>query len=353
MLNEYKNKTVLITGNTGFVGSNLCLFLQKLGANIIGYSHKTYLHYDQLALDMVQYIGDIRDFKLLKNVINNHKIDLVVHLAAQPLVKTSYLFPRLTYDVNVNGTLNLLEILKQTKKVPACINVTTDKVYKNKEQMWGYKEDDELGGYDPYSSSKSVSELFTETYRNCFFSLNDYKDTHNTLIATARAGNILGMGDFGEYRLIPDVMKAWSKDEVLSIRSPYAIRPWSYVLDIIRGYLMLGSKLMEGEYEFAEAWNFSSNLENMITVKEVLMELYRSEDRKYIIDDYEDVETNVLRLDSTKAKLRLGWEPQYGIHDTLYIVRRWYKEFYETGEILTEKFIDNYLLEMKSMKNTV
>ena len=348
MLNNiYKNKTIFISGNTGFVGSNMTLFLLKLGARIIGYSDKTYPHFNELTglnlLPITQYYGKVEDFDKLKKAVDENSVDMIIHLGSQPLVKESYKNPRQTYETNMLGILNLLEILRLKNSNIPLLNITTDKCYKNVEQIWGYKETDELNGYDPYSNSKSISELITEGYRNSFFNLDGYGKTHNTLIATGRAGNIIGMGDFGEYRLVPDIIKAWDKKETVDIRYPNAVRPWTFVLDIINGYLMLGAKLLEGKKEFAEAWNFSSELQDQVTVEEIIKKI-----NKYIPVDYKidesnrDKETTTLRLDYTKAKLKLKWSPWLDIDENIEWTVEWYKRYYEDGKIITEDLIDDY-----------
>jgi len=350
----YNKRTILLTGNTGFVGSNMTLFLLKLGARVIGYSDKTYPHFDELAssgqLPITQYYGNVEDFDCLRKAINENSIDLIIHLGAQPIVKRSYIDPMGTYRTNVLGILNILEILRlKNSKIPL-LNVTTDKVYKNVEQIWGYKETDELNGYDPYSNSKSISQLITSSYRNSFFNLDDYGKTHNTLIATAMAGNIIGMGDFGECRLIPDIINSWKNKETVEIRYPNAIRPWTFVLDIVRGYLMLGAKLMEGDKDFAEAWNFSSELEDQITVENVIRKINEHIEVDYTVDESNrDKETTILRLDSTKAKTILKWKPLLNIDDSIYWTVEWYRNYIENDRVTTEDDIEIYFQKMEEV----
>jgi len=248
----YRNKTVLITGHTGFKGSWLSLWLKKLGAYVIGYSLKEYpntKHFFELKLDVENIFADVRDRDTLKKAIITYKPDIIFHLAAQSLVRESYRDPIATYETNVIGTLNLLEAVRNCEAVKAIVNVTTDKVYENKKQDSGYKETDNLGGFDPYSSSKACSEILTSSYRDSFFNNNK----HKILIASARAGNVIGGGDWANDRLIPDITRAVIKKEKVKIRNPASVRPWQHVLEPLSGYLLLGQKLLEGKKTFASA----------------------------------------------------------------------------------------------------
>lgn len=256
----WNKKRVLITGHTGFKGSWLILLLHNLGSDVYGYAlepptNPNMYEEAKIAGLVNSNIGDIRDYDKLLRVIQKVKPEIVIHMAAQPLVRESYKNPVDTYSTNVMGTVNLLEAIRQTPGIKAVVNVTTDKCYENKEWHWGYRENESMGGYDPYSNSKGCSELVTAAYRNSFFNSKDYHK-HGVALASARAGNVIGGGDWAEDRLIPDFIRAISKGEIVKIRSPYAIRPWQHVLEPLSGYLLLAEKLYTDGPKFAEAWNF-------------------------------------------------------------------------------------------------
>ena len=269
----YNNKTVLVTGHTGFKGSWLCFWLIQMGAKVIGYSLEPPTspnHFELLNLDMVSVIGDIRDSDKLNAVFAQYQPEIVFHLAAQPLVRLSYKEPVETFETNVIGTLKVFEACRSTKSVRAIVNITSDKCYQNKEWVWGYRENDPMGGYDPYSASKGCAELVTSSYRNSFFNVNEYGKSHNVLLASCRAGNVIGGGDWAKDRLMTDIMVAVSEGKKVVIRNPRATMPWQHVLEPLSGYLMLGQKLFEGKKEFAQAWNFGPGEQGAITVKEVV-----------------------------------------------------------------------------------
>jgi CDP-glucose 4,6-dehydratase len=269
----YNNKTVLVTGHTGFKGSWLCFWLIQMGAKVIGYSLEPPTspnHFELLNLDMVSVIGDIRDSDKLNAVFAQYQPEIVFHLAAQPLVRLSYKEPVETFETNVIGTLKVFEACRNTKSVRAIVNITSDKCYENKEWVWGYRENDPMGGYDPYSASKGCAELVTSSYRNSFFNVNEYGKSHNVLLASCRAGNVIGGGDWAKDRLMTDIMVAVSEGKKVVIRNPRATMPWQHVLEPLSGYLMLGQKLFEGKKEFAQAWNFGPGEQGAITVKEVV-----------------------------------------------------------------------------------
>jgi len=351
--NTYKDKTVLITGHTGFKGSWLALWLQKMGAKVIGYSLDAPTepnHISLLQLDIVSIVGDIRDQKKLDATFQTYKPDIVFHLAAQPLVRYSYENPLETYETNVIGTLKVFEACRNygTK---AIVNITSDKCYDNQEQIWGYREDDPMGGYDPYSSSKGCSELLTASYRRSYFNLSDYNKTHETLLASCRAGNVIGGGDWADDRLIPDIIRAIEKKQTLTIRSPHATRPWQHVLEPLSGYLLVGEKLLKGEKECATSWNFGPDDEGTITVKEVV------ENVKNIWDkfEYKIIETSktnkheahLLKLDCTKAKIKLGWKPVWNSQATFQKTIEWYKNFHEKNIIFTQQNLLHYISDAK------
>ena len=291
----YNNKTVLVTGHTGFKGSWLCFWLIQMGAKVIGYSLEPPTspnHFELLNLDMVSVIGDIRDSDKLNAVFAQYQPEIVFHLAAQPLVRLSYKEPVETFETNVIGTLKVFEACRNTKSVRAIVNITSDKCYENKEWVWGYRENDPMGGYDPYSASKGCAELVTSSYRNSFFNVNEYGKSHNVLLASCRAGNVIGGGDWAKDRLMTDIMVAVSEGKKVVIRNPRATMPWQHVLEPLSGYLMLGQKLFEGKKEFAQAWNFGPGERGSITVKEVVENIKRYWDKI----DYEIIKMRISHM---------------------------------------------------------
>ena len=344
MLNDtYKGKTVLVTGATGFKGSWLCIWLLKLGAKVIGFSSKewdnTYV-FDKAGLttQIIDIRGDIRDIIKLKEIVEKYKPEIVFHLAAQPIVRTSYDFPLETLSVNMLGTLNVMECIKSYNFLKAGVMITTDKVYKNKEIENGYKEEDELGGYDPYSSSKACSEIIINSYR-CSF-VQQCKQ-----VASARAGNVVGGGDFSKDRLIPDCIRAIEKGEEIKIRAPHSTRPWQHVVEPLYGYLMLGEKLLLG-WGVGTAFNFGPELENIVPVKDIVSKIGPWTD---ISDKNESKhETIKLSLSIKKAKSILQWKPIWGIDKTLQMTLDWYKRCKsEDVYILCFKQIEEYENEYK------
>jgi len=355
----YRGKKVLVTGHTGFKGSWLSLWLIKLGAEVIGYSLDPPTkpsHFELLNLDMVSIIGDIRDRDNLNTTFKTYKPDIVFHLAAQPLVRYSYINPVETFETNVIGTINVFEACKNTESVRAIVNITSDKCYENKEWIWGYRENDPMGGHDPYSASKGCAELVTSSYRRSFFTPDDYGKKHNILLASVRSGNVIGGGDWGEDRLIPDVVKAISKNEKLYIRNPKATRPWQHVLEPLSGYLMLGQKLLEGRKDFADAWNFGPNEESHINVETVVKSMKERWDRfEYEIDTESNPhEAKLLKLDCSKAHTLLCWKPVWDFEKSLDVTVRWYKEYYGDGRIYSLKDLEEYInsAEVKNIEWT-
>lgn len=265
----YKKRKVLITGHTGFKGSWLTFWLSQMGADVLGYALEPDTnpnHFSMLDLPIASVIGDIRDIEHLTRVFDRFQPEIIFHLAAQSLVRRSYDDPAETFKTNVIGTVNIFEACRRTSSVRAVINVTSDKCYENREWLWGYRENDPMGGYDPYSASKGCAELVTSAYRNSFFNLAEYDRKHYTLLASVRAGNVIGGGDWAKDRIMTDIMEAVSQGEKLYIRNPRATRPWQHVLEPLSGYLLLGQKLLEGEKEFAEAWNFGPNDDGAISI---------------------------------------------------------------------------------------
>lgn len=347
----YKNKTVLVTGHTGFKGSWLCFWLKEMGANVIGYSLEaptTPNHIELLNLDIISVIGDIRDLEKLNQTIETYSPDIVFHLAAQPLVRLSYKNPIETYETNVIGTLKLFEACRKNN-IKAIVNITSDKAYENKEWIWGYRENDPMGGYDPYSSSKGCADLLANSYRNSYFNPKEYKKTHNTLLASCRAGNVIGGGDWAQDRLITDIMLSVSQGKKVSIRNSRATRPWQHVLEPLSGYLHIGQKLLEEKVEFGEAWNFGPSDEGSITVEEVVQNVKKYWDKiDYEIhrDPNQPHEANLLKLDCSKAHIRLKWKDVWSSETTFLKTVTWYKIYYEEDrKILTQNDLESYVAD--------
>jgi len=350
----YKGKVVLVTGHTGFKGSWLAYWLNKMGANVIGYSLEAPTspnHIELLdELDIVSIIGDIRDLEKLNKIMDKYKPEIVFHLAAQPLVRLSYSEPIETYEINVMGTLKVLEASKQNN-VKAIVNITSDKAYENKEWIWGYRETDPMGGFDPYSSSKGCAELLVSSYRNSYFNIDEYKNTHNTLLASCRAGNVIGGGDWAQDRLITDIMLSVSEDKKVIIRNPYATRPWQHVLEPLSGYLHVGQKLLEEKVEFSDGWNFGPSDEGSITVKQVVLNVKEYWDKiDFEVQQEPNAlhEANLLKLDCSKAHILLKWKNVWDSNTTFKKTVLWYKEYYEGGKILTKQDLECYINDAKS-----
>jgi len=350
----YKGTRVLVTGHTGFKGSWLIFWLKKMGAHVIGYSLEaptSLNHIGLLNLDVISIVGDIKDAVKLDEVFERYKPEIVFHLAAQALVKLSYEDPIETYETNIIGTLKVFEACKKAK-VKAIINVTSDKAYENKEWVWGYRESDQMGGYDPYSSSKGCAELLANSYRNSFFNLKDYKKKHNTLLASCRAGNVIGGGDWATDRLVSDIMVSVSAGKKVSIRNPHATRPWQHVLEPLSGYLHVGQKLLQEDATFAEAWNFGPSALVDMSVLDVVENIKKHwEELEYTIDSDPDQphEANLLKLDCSKAIGKLKWQDVWGAGETIEITVKWYKSFYENSQtVQTEKNLDHYIVCARS-----
>ena len=350
----YKDKTVLVTGHTGFKGSWLCFWLSQMGAKVVGYSLEAPTnpnHIELLKLDIISIIGDIRDLDKLNQTFSEYKPDIVFHLAAQPLVRLSYENPIETYETNVIGTLKVFEACR-ANNVKAIVNITSDKAYENKEWIWGYRENDPMGGYDPYSSSKGCADLLATSYRNSYFNINEYKKTHNTLLATCRAGNVIGGGDWAKDRLITDIMISVSQGKKVSIRNPKATRPWEHVLEPLSGYLHIGQKLLEEKVEFAEAWNFGPSDEGSITVEQVVQNVKKHWDKiDYEInkDPNQLHEANLLKLDCSKAHILLKWKDVWDSDTTFEKTVKWYKAYYENNkELSTQSDLENYIKDAKA-----
>ncbi len=350
----YKDKTVLVTGHTGFKGSWLVYWLKEMGANVVGYSLEaptTPNHIGLLDLDIISVIGDIRDQKKLDETFSTYQPEIVFHLAAQPLVRLSYDQPVETYETNVMGTLKVLEACRKTDALRAIVNITSDKAYENKEWIWGYRENDPMGGYDPYSSSKGCAELLASSYRNSYFNLNDYGSKHHTLLASCRAGNVIGGGDWAQDRLITDIMIAVSQGEKVKIRNPYATRPWQHVLEPLSGYLHIGQKLLEGQKAFAEGWNFGPSDEGSISVEEVVKYIQKYWDKidyELNLSEEHPHEANLLKLDCSKAHIRLKWKDVWDSQKTFEKMTSWYKAYYEAKTVLTKEDLQSYINDART-----
>ena len=330
----WKGKRVLLTGHTGFKGGWLSLWLQSLGAEVVGYAlapptEPSLFEVAAVARGMTSIISDIRDLEKLKTVFAQHQPQIVIHMAAQPLVRYSYIEPVETYSTNVMGTINLLEAVRATASVKAVINVTSDKCYENREWLWGYREYEAMGGHDPYSNSKGCAELVTAAYRNSYFRSGRHKE-HVVAIASARAGNVIGGGDWAEDRLIPDIMQAISQGKPVRIRNPHAIRPWQHVLEPLSGYLILAEKLYEEGSAYAEPWNFGPNVEDSKPVRAIVEALTVSwgEAATWVIDGNEHPhEAHYLKLDCSKARMRLNWRPRWRLDEALDAIVAWNRDY--------------------------
>lgn len=351
----YKGKRIFLTGHTGFKGSWLNLWLKSLGAEVYGYAlapNTNPSHFELLGgnKEFRGVFADIRDRENLKQSLRSFNPDIIFHLAAQPLVRESYKNPVATFESNVIGTLNILDCARELESLKAIVVITTDKVYENKEWIWGYRENDALGGYDPYSASKACAEIVTDSMRNSFFNINEFGKSHQVLIATARAGNVIGGGDWSEDRLIPDIIKAVCANKSVKIRNPKSTRPWQHVLEPLRGYLMLGEKLLEGKKEFATAFNFGPNLQDNLRVEEILKitkNLWDKVDYVLECDSNAPHEAGLLMLDVAKAQKLLNWEPVMNSLESIKYTISWYREFYENGQIVSQEQLGNYIKEMK------
>ena len=333
----WQGKRVLLTGHTGFKGSWLSLWLQSMGAQVVGYAlapptNPSLFEVAEVGNGMTSIIGDIRDLERLRKVFVEHRPEIVIHMAAQPLVRYSYVEPVETYSTNVMGTVNLLEAVRSTDSVKAVVNVTSDKCYENREWVWGYRENEAMGGYDPYSNSKGCAELVTAAYRNSYFHPEQYK-THGVAIASGRAGNVIGGGDWAGDRLIPDIMRAISQGKPVNIRNPHAIRPWQHVLEPLSGYILLAQKLYEEGAAYAEGWNFGPNDEDAKPVQWIVEKLTEAwgEGASWVLDGGDHPhEAHYLKLDCSKAKARLDWHPRWHLDETLDKIVSWHK-YYQQG----------------------
>lgn len=353
----YKNKNVLVTGHSGFKGSWLCKWLTILGANVSGYSLELEVedHFSKLSLAGNYQTGDINNFSELSSFFKKENPEIIFHLAAQPLVRESYSTPLETFQTNVMGTANVLEACKGLPDLKAVVIITTDKCYENKEWHWGYRENEAMGGYDPYSASKGCAELVTSSYRRSFFSLETYEDKHQVLIASARAGNVIGGGDWSTDRLIPDLVKTVSNGSKVEIRSPKATRPWQHVLECLSGYLLLGQKLLQQEPSYAEAWNFGPNHNGSASVETVVSKAYENwKEIRFALgkNDSGLHEAQMLKLDCSKANQKLKWQPIWDMNETISKTINWYKDYYQENKCNTTQDIEDYIEAAKEANST-
>jgi CDP-glucose 4,6-dehydratase len=336
---SYQGQTVLVTGHTGFKGSWLTTWLLELGAKVVGFSLEkaptlpSNFVVSDLSPHIIDLRGDVRDFGAMKEVLETHRPQIVFHLAAQPIVLHSISHPKLTLDTNAGGTVNVLEAIREVGAVRALISITTDKVYENMEWLWGYRESDRLGGHDPYSASKAMAEMAIAAYRHSFFHPDNY-DTHGLALASVRAGNVIGGGDFADFRLVPDCMKALMSSEPIGIRNPLSIRPWQHVLEPLSGYLWLGTKLLEEGPKFGEAWNFGPREQRGIPAQQLaekLIELWGSGDWVHTDPGFAKLETGQLRLSWEKAAARLDWQPVFTWEEALAEIVDWFKAYQQSA----------------------
>jgi len=332
----WQDRRIFLTGHTGFKGSWLSLWLQQMGAKVAGYAlapHTTPNLFTaaNVAGRMTSTIGDLGDVTALKTALANHRPEIVFHLAAQSLVRLSYQDPIGTYETNTLGTARLLEAVRSCDSVRAVVIVTTDKCYENKEWVWPYRESDPLGGHDPYSNSKACAELVTNAYRSSFFPMDRYAE-HHVAIATARAGNVIGGGDWSADRLIADIVRAFCAGETLHIRNPKAIRPWQHVLEPLLGYLLLSRQLVQHGTKFSGAWNFGPRYEDAMPVEWIVEHLASrwnasggTKPAWQIDSGPHPHEAQMLKLDWTKASVELGWSPRLNLAQALDLTLDWYQ----------------------------
>ena len=341
--NIYKGKKVLVTGHTGFKGSWLCKWLEILGSDVLGFSLEPSTlpnHFDNANIKMESIIGNINDYSKLNNVINNFMPNIIFHLAAQPSVLQSYVDPITTFNTNVMGTANLLNICRSISSLKGVVVITTDKCYKNNEWVHPYRETDILGGIDPYSNSKACSELVVSCFRDSFF------NKQNLLIASARAGNVIGGGDWVLDRLVPDAVKSAYGNRNILLRNPKSVRPWQHVLEPLSGYLLLGQQIFEDNNDISDAWNFGPLHNSNLSTKDLvdLMKKYWDNIKIEIDESPSDLhEANLLMLDSSKSYSKLNWEPVWDINTTIKHTINWYKSFYYKNEIITKKQIEIFV----------
>lgn len=336
----WRGKRVFLTGHTGFKGSWLSIWLHALGAEVTGYALDpptvpSLFVVAGLERMLASIIADVRDFDSLRSAMTTAAPEIVIHMAAQPLVRDSYKIPVETYATNVMGTVHLLEAVRSCPTVRAVVNVTTDKVYENREWVWGYREDEPLGGYDPYSNSKGCSELVTAAYRSSYFNPLEYS-RHGVAVASARAGNVIGGGDWATDRLVPDIIRALLTGDKVQIRNPQAIRPWQHVLEPLSGYLLLAEVLFREGAQFAQGWNFGPFDEDARPVEWLADRLCAGwgDGAQVVMDTGNHPhEAHYLKLDSSKARSELGWRPRWRLEKALQSILDWTRVYRDGGDI--------------------
>lgn len=354
----WAGKVVLLTGHTGFKGSWLALWLQTMGAKVIGYAlaaptNPSLFVAAEVAEGMTHIESDIRDFAALSAVFTKYRPEIIIHMAAQPLVRYSYANPIETYSTNVMGTVHVLEAARLVGSVRAIVNVTSDKCYENREWAWGYRENEAMGGYDPYSNSKGCAELVASAYRSSYFNPGKFTE-HRVALASARAGNVIGGGDWAEDRLIPDIMRAILQGKPVNIRNPHAIRPWQHVLEPLSGYLLLAQKLYQEGAAYAEGWNFGPSDADAKPVQWIVENLTQAwgDGAAWVLDGGEHPhEAHYLKLDCSKAKARLDWQPKWRLEDALDNIVVWHKAYQENEKMreITLKQIADYQADKEAL----
>lgn len=333
--NFYAGKRVLVTGHTGFKGSWLSIWLQMMGAKVIGLAQDPYTERDNYCLSGIgkrmeaDLRGDICNAATLNEVFDKYHPEIVFHLAAQPLVRLSYEIPVETFQTNVMGTINVMEAMRTQPATRVGVMITTDKCYENKEQIWGYRENEPMGGYDPYSASKGAAEIAISAWRRSFFN-TDSAVGHGKSLSSVRAGNVVGGGDWAKDRIVPDCIRALEAGKTIDIRSPHAIRPWQHVLEPLGGYLLLAQKMWEHPTQYNEAWNFGPRAESIAdvwTVASKMLEHYGQGHLRDVSDPHALHEANLLLLDISKVHFRLGWEPKLTLDECLRMTADWYKRY--------------------------
>lgn len=355
-LKAFSGKRVFITGHTGFKGSWLCYWLQSLGAIVKGFSlppatqPNLFSHLD-LDKKIDSVIGNINDYSTLSQELINFKPDFIFHLAAQPLVRKSYRDPLDTFQTNVIGTANILQVLNFLDKPCVCICITTDKVYRNNEWIYPYRENDRLGGYDPYSASKACAEMVISSFSNSYFNLKTFTE-HKKAIASARAGNVIGGGDWSEDRLLPDIVRSLSEKKDIIIRNPSAVRPWQHVMEPLSGYMLLALSLQQDVNKYTGGWNFGPQPEDNFSVLElskIAINIWGEGNIKLLQDNNGPHEAHLLRLDISKAAGELKWSPKMRAEEAIQRTIQWYKAFYSGSNVTT--LVDEDLKYYQSLFN--